>query len=71
MVIAELGDMFVCADFRKHGIGTALVERFFDWCRDQGASRVMVSAYCGNRAAISFYESLAFMPYCVNLEREL
>jgi diamine N-acetyltransferase len=60
---AELENICVDEKARSHGTGALLVNVLFDWCKDNGASYVMVDAYAPNLRAIKFYETLGFEPY--------
>jgi GNAT superfamily N-acetyltransferase len=57
---AELENMFVSEPARRAGVGTALVSRFRDWCREQGADEIYVSAYFDNDEAVEFYRNCGF-----------
>jgi GNAT superfamily N-acetyltransferase len=52
--------MFVSEDARRNGVGTALVSRFREWCLQQGADEVYVSAYFDNDEAVAFYRKCGF-----------
>lgn len=68
---SELENMFVDENFRRSGVGTALIEHFVEWSRQQGADEVYVSAYFDNQRAISFYKSAGFESYSHDLLLDL
>jgi ribosomal protein S18 acetylase RimI-like enzyme len=58
--VATLG-MSVAPDRRQRGIGAALLDAAFGWCRDHGVEKIVLSVYPGNRAAIALYRSFGFV----------
>lgn len=71
IVIAELENMLVKSEYRSHGAGRALADKFIAWSRENGAQSMAVSAYSKNERAIDFYKSLGFEPYSTELELNL
>jgi RimJ/RimL family protein N-acetyltransferase len=57
--VATLG-MFVVADRRGRGIGTALMEHALRWARDHGLERVELTVYPHNEAALALYRRFGF-----------
>ncbi|MDQ3951372.1 MAG: GNAT family N-acetyltransferase [Actinomycetota bacterium] len=55
----EIG-MWVRADRRGEGIGTALVEAALDYAREHGAYKVSLEVWPHNSAAIALYERFGF-----------
>jgi GNAT superfamily N-acetyltransferase len=68
---AELENIYVVEGERNKGVGARLVKELFEWCRQNGATHVMVDAYAPNLRAIQFYESQGFEPYSNVLWHEL
>lgn len=68
VVTAVLESMYVHADHRDSGIGTALVQTFLAWAKDADAGRVSVNAYCQNAGAIRFYERSGLRPKALTLD---
>ena len=68
---AELVSTYVVDSHRGQGIGTRLVEDFVLWGADRGASRLHVSAYVANSAAIAFYQRHGFVPLTMELTADL
>lgn len=66
---AELDNTLVIEKYRGQGIGRLLAEKFFSWCSDNNAEKILVSAYALNKNAIKFYESLGFKKYEIGLEK--
>lgn len=60
---AELENICVKEGNRSQGIGAKLVEALYDWCKQNGATHVMVDAYAPNLRAVAFYKSQGFEPY--------
>lgn len=68
---AVLESMYVHADHRSTGVGTALVQTFLAWARDARAGRAAVNAYCENVRAIKFYERFGLRPKAITLDMTL
>lgn len=69
--IAELECMFVQPSTRGKGAGSALVNQFLDWVREQDIHDVRIEASAENDTAISFYKRMGFTPYNLVLEGRL
>ena len=69
-ITAELNNMFIMEKFRKYGIGSKLVNSFFNWCKEQNAKRVMVTASFNNINTINFYKKNGFKEINVSLRYE-
>lgn len=65
---AELESMFVQDGLRAQGVGKALAQEFFEWCKSHGAQRISVTAYYKNENAVRFYQRLGFNPKQLTLE---
>lgn len=68
---AELNNMFVEEDYRHLGIGSKLVNTFIEWCKQQKAKRIFVTATVGNGKTISFYRKHGFSDLNVSLKLDL
>jgi len=68
---AELENICVSEAERSHGVGALLVEALLEWCRQNGATHVMVDAYAPNLRAIQFYKTQGFEPYSAVLWRKV
>ncbi|MEV6899497.1 GNAT family N-acetyltransferase [Amycolatopsis sp. NPDC051372] len=68
-VTAILESMRVAAEKRRTGMGTALVERFDEWARNNGADRFEVTAYAANTDALAFYHRHGFREFELTLRR--
>ena len=58
--VAELESIAVAASARRAGVGRALCIAIIDWCRDQGATEVVLEVRATSAAAIALYVSLGF-----------
>lgn len=67
----EAENMLVKEEFRGRGVGTALLKSLIEWAKEQGAQKVMVSAYASNERAIELYKRMGFKPYAVDLEIDI
>ncbi|SDM44012.1 GNAT family N-acetyltransferase [Allokutzneria albata] len=68
-VTGVLESMRVAPASRRRGIGSALIERFFDWAAGCGANEFSVSAYSSNEAALALYRKHGFVPFETKLTR--
>jgi ribosomal protein S18 acetylase RimI-like enzyme len=55
-------DMVVEQEYRRQGIGRALMEEAARWCRDQGATQIVLTVWEGNQHAEAFYRRLGYRP---------
>ena len=69
--VATLISMYVHPRYRRSGVGARLVEQFRAWAQEMNATRITVTAYTTNEAAIRFYRRAGFMPYALTLEADL
>lgn len=67
----ELENMFVIPQWRRKGVGKALLEALNKWMKTKGVDRIYVSAYAKNEDAIHFYDFCGFNLWEVGLEMEL
>jgi L-phenylalanine/L-methionine N-acetyltransferase len=51
----------VAADERGRGIGRRLLQRGFDWAKDVGVEKLVLSVYPHNDVAIALYRSFGFV----------
>lgn len=68
---AEANNMFILAEFRRYGIGSKLMNSFFEWCNSKNAKRVMVTASSKNDKAIGFYHQMGFSDINLTLKKDL
>jgi GNAT superfamily N-acetyltransferase len=59
---AELVSMYVVPGLRGKGVGSRLVTDFTAWARERGATRLHVTAYAANAAAVRFYQRHGYAP---------
>jgi ribosomal protein S18 acetylase RimI-like enzyme len=58
--LVELVSMWTSPDFRRAGVGRALVAAVLDWARESSARTVSVQVTLGNDPAARLYESMGF-----------
>lgn len=66
----EIESIFVTPQFRRHGVGTALINKALDWLAVKDAKRNIVSVAVGNEEAFGFYERFGFYPRRTLLEQK-
>ena len=57
--VADLG-LMVAAEYRRRGIGRALLDRTVDWARTIGVRKLELHVFPWNEPAIALYESYGF-----------
>lgn len=57
--LADLG-MLLLPGYRGLGIGSQLMERFIEWCRQHGCHKITLEVWPHNKAAIRLYEKFGF-----------
>jgi len=56
-----LNDLYVSADYRKQGIGAALIDTAMNFAREDGAAYLALSTAVDNYTAQSLYEAIGFV----------
>lgn len=67
----ELENMFVVPQWRRRGVGKALIGELRRRMKAKGTDRIYVSAYAKNEDAIHFYDSCGFDLWEVGLEMKV
>lgn len=67
----EIENIGVDPEYRSQGIGNRLMEETEKWAKEQNATKLYVSAYCGNKRAIGFYKKNGFYESGVELDKKL
>lgn len=67
----ELENMYVAPQWRRQGVGKALIDRLQGWMKTRGIDRMYVSAYAKNEDAIHFYDRCGFDLWEIGLEMKL
>lgn len=67
----ELVEIFVLEEYQKQHIGTMIIEKFFEWCKEKQADKIKVDVLSQNVSAIEFYKKRGFENYCTTMEINL
>lgn len=59
--ICHLFAMWVVPEFRRKGVGKAILESALDWMKQKGAKEARLSVTEGNNEAFSLYRSFGFL----------
>ncbi|MCL6091117.1 MAG: GNAT family N-acetyltransferase [Candidatus Thermoplasmatota archaeon] len=46
---------------RRRGIGSSLITRGIDWCRDNGVKKLNLEVFSSNKSAIALYQKIGFV----------
>ena len=68
---AIIYDLYVRPDWRRRGVGTALLEEAMKIVRQEGATHVRISALADNEPALRLYKKLGFREYMITLDKGL
>ena len=68
---SELENMGVTPAYQSRGVGTQLLEKYFQWSKDQGYERVHVNAFAKNTGALKFYQKHGFTEIDISLEKDI
>ncbi len=63
--------LMVTATWRGNGVGTSLMERTYEWGREQQADDVELNVYEFNGEALAFYERLGYVTSSRRMWRDL
>lgn len=67
----EVENMGVDPKYRSQGIGKLLMEAAEKWAKEQGATKLYVSAYWGNKRAVDFYKRNGFYEIGLELDKKI
>ena len=68
---AEIVNLYIEEEFRNLGIGTMLIEKFKEYCKDKGISHIILTAFSNNINALKCYENKGFKEYKTTMQCEL
>ena len=71
MQIAEIENMFIQEQFRKHGVGKRLMHAVLDELSKRNIKRLKVESIAQNSEAIHFYKKCGFKEFNILLETDL
>ncbi len=67
--VGEIESIYVEADYRKLGIGDALMRRALAWLEGQGVSSKQLAVAVGNEQVLAFYARYGFYPRLTLLQQ--
>ena len=67
----SIRELSVASEFRRRGVGKALMERAEHWAALRGHSQVQLNVWEKNRGAVKFYEELGYLPKMIHYKKEL
>lgn len=66
-----VSNIIVAEDFRRRGIGTALINEIFTIAKEQFCGKVIVDVYPENIDARKFYEKMGLVPKTIKMEKRI
>jgi len=70
LATGEIDSIFVNPQYRKQGIGRALMEKALEWLNSKGVKKKIVSVAVGNEQVYRFYSRFGFLPRRTLLEQK-
>lgn len=67
--LGEIDSIFVESDYRRNGIGDALINSVLNWLTGQKVKKVIVQVLVGNEEVYPFYNRHGFLPKTTILMR--
>ena len=64
----ELCTLFIDEKYRNNGLGHLLIEKHFEWFKNNECNSISVNVLIENKDTIKFYESLGFKQNIINME---
>ncbi len=61
--IAELDELFVAQEYRKHGIGKKFMQRVEEVAKERNCYRMFIESHYDHKTAHKFYEGLGYKNY--------
>ena len=68
---AELDNMCINDEYMRCGIGTLLMQKFKEYCREKNIQNIRVTASAKNNRAIQFYIKNGFEDYNITLKYKI
>ncbi|MEA3354888.1 MAG: GNAT family N-acetyltransferase [Patescibacteria group bacterium] len=65
---AEIENMGISPQYRSQGLGTKLINKFRQWCKQKNFTHIYVNSYYKNKKAINFYKNQGLKPIDISLE---
>ncbi len=69
--IGRISDAYVDFEYRKKGVGRALLNRLLEWFRSNGVEYITLSVDVRNRAGYSFWRKMGFEDWMVRMIRRV
>ena len=66
----EINDIAVSSDYRRNGVGFALLRKLQDWFKSRNISRLEAKVAVSNKVSSGFWRKMAFRPYLETLVME-
>jgi ribosomal protein S18 acetylase RimI-like enzyme len=68
---AELWDFIIEEGLRNRGVGSKLMNMFFEWCKQKDVSYVLLNVSVENARGIEFYKKFGFGKHQIIMEKKL
>ena len=69
--VAFIDALYVLENYRNKGIAKALINKFYDWCKENNISIVEISVFKDNIEAINLYKKLGYEIEIYGMKKEL
>ncbi len=69
--VAQIDALYVLDSYRKKGIATSLINKFYEWCKDSNVKIVEISVFKDNIGAYNLYKRLGNDIEMYKMKKEL
>lgn len=66
-----IADLWVEEAYRKQGVAPHLLEKAYEWFKEQGVSRVQIEVDVENQSGLKFWEQAGFAPFEIVLRKDI
>ena len=70
LLTGEIDSIFVNTNYRRQGIGRALIEKALIWLDEEDVKKKIISVTVGNEQVYAFYQRFGFLPRRILLEQK-
>lgn len=69
--VAKIDALYVIDDYRNKGIGKNLINKFYEWCKDNNIKIVEISVFKNNISAYNLYKKIGYEVEEYKMKKEL
>ena len=69
--VAQIDALYVLENYRKKGIATSLINKFYNWCKESNVKIVEISVFKDNIDAYNLYKNIGYKLEEYKLKKEI